>query len=1095
MASSSMMNFMGSRDPSVIPAGVHSSSFLGSMSNPMANAIGSSSTWDIMSMRKPYNVSSYEWSQQINRELGYRATGIGTDMAFGLANLGIAGAAFKPIENRVLRGADRLSPRLGAAMRSTPGRIATGIGVYGAMSMALDPITESLSEKADEYQQDYASIRRMSTRFGPEFNLRQSRQAAKGLTNIAYNEIMQSGFNDTKLGMDGIRAVTMQGLQMNMFQGQTPEELVKQVEKATKVVKFLTGILGSKDVTETMETVGQLKSMGVNVFKDTNYVMKLGAAAYAKGTTMGVQPSQLLQTAIQTSAGVYGQFGLPSFGGVMPMMNNMSALHELEKSRFLSAGEIAAGGGHQGIARAYSGTMAQMMSNPQVGGVVLAAGMDKFGNFRQDLFNRAMKGNGMDLVNQGASSLLGGGPMAMFRYQANRTKMYEQMMKDGKGEEAMERAMGNYMDMMPFADQGGYEDKVAFYASMYKQMTGSTNDAEAKLFALKKMNPKLNNSSAEKQAMRNSAWNKHTMEHGRFSDFRRNMEDIAKIPDRVDNWTRRNIVHPVVDFISDGIGETDKAPGYATMNASEIGPYAMSNISAMMQSIPENQRKPDARTLTVDQIRGIEQEERKHGENSSKKSPFTIFSLFNPDSWRYEPNNDDTKLGASIYHEADRSYYDFMMNGNRESYAKKMSRGDYQGYTNGKDMNDFEKGYMDFADKHKGEFKSKSGLYYMLEQNKDKVQSASDEFIAKNGGKSFDSGSLSGGNYLVDKKIAQANLARGTYKDQAKQMGISQSAAMRLDLQSKYGKDFASKYDDLEMQLAGTSQEKNMIEMGAALELAKKGDEAKKAYDQSQVSIGDMNQAAKYFDDKGLDMKQLARAIGHTKDSGDVEKNLNVLADMVFDGKGKGKHEFAGSEFDFLYEKNANGELSQLRKGNESKEEFIARLKKAQMGVAENSYAKNISDIEGMNESTSRELTRSLMGGDFKAAQDILNRDKTAKGAHNDLLKEMVGKANTDLSRMSKEDLQSWLEDRLGADASQFQGKDNADTIKNAIAYATANAGDTEAGQKDQMDKEKLSTYADGNALRVRIDNSTRIPDVRALWDDAKAWVRGDSKR
>ena len=105
MASNSIMNFMSNRDPSVVPAGVHTSSFLGSMSNPMANAIGGSSTWDLLSMRKPFNVSSYEWSQQLNRELGYRATGIGTDMAFGMANLGIAGAAFKPIENRVLRGA------------------------------------------------------------------------------------------------------------------------------------------------------------------------------------------------------------------------------------------------------------------------------------------------------------------------------------------------------------------------------------------------------------------------------------------------------------------------------------------------------------------------------------------------------------------------------------------------------------------------------------------------------------------------------------------------------------------------------------------------------------------------------------------------------------------------------------------------------------------------------------------------------------------------------------------------------------------------------------------------------------------------------
>ena len=35
---------------------------------------------------------------------------------------------------------------------------------------------------------------------------------------------------DTRLGSDGYRNVLMQGLQMNMFQGRKPEELVKQME-------------------------------------------------------------------------------------------------------------------------------------------------------------------------------------------------------------------------------------------------------------------------------------------------------------------------------------------------------------------------------------------------------------------------------------------------------------------------------------------------------------------------------------------------------------------------------------------------------------------------------------------------------------------------------------------------------------------------------------------------------------------------------------------------------------------------------------------------------------------------------------------------
>ena len=1078
MATSSIGGFMGRRDPSMIPAGVHPSSFLGSMSSPMAQAIGGASTLDLMTMRKPFNVSPYEWAQQSERELGYRGMGFGTDMAIGVAGLGVAAAAYRPIENRVFRAADRMGPRVGGAFRSMPGRLATGFGVMAGVDMALSPITGAMGEAADGYIQDVSAFRRMSPRFSSEFSLQQSQQEAKGIRGLAYNELMHSGFNDSKLGLDGYRAVAMQGMQMNLFQGNSPDELVSQVEKAAKVVKFLTGVMGNKDVTETMATLGQLKTMGVNGVKDMDYIMKLGKDAFAKGRSMGVQPGQLLNQSIQAASGIYGQYGLPSFGGVAPMMQNISLVHALEKSRFFSAGEIAAGGGHQGIARSYAGSMASMMANPQIGGVMLAAGMTPGGHFNQGMFNQAMQGNGMGLVNSGAMNLLGGGPFAMMKYRMNSTRMQEEMMKNGGGERMMEMAMKKYMDMMPLAGQGSYEDKQAFYATQFMQMTGNNDPMAAKLFAMKAMNPNFTNTSGEANAIRGANNARFRSNHSPLAPYRRAAEGIARIPGMI-KYGIDKAVQPVADWFGIQLdGEGDSVNG--GLNAGDLGPYAGRNMAALRASMPDKFIGRDPKSLTRGEIAGLESEDRIHGTEAESDNFFgrTIYENARKGYEALTTNGEDYSRGQAMHHAADKWYYKYG-EGAKGTYAEALNRGDYKEFYNkidgDKGAEGFEKDFKEFTSKN-SDYMSKAGLKFLTAKRKDAILSAASGYQNKVG----DDGTLGGVSYAADKAAMQRNLGEGKYKAAAKAAGMSEFEYAHAQINQKW-KGNSEYENDVESKLGIAGKiGKDTLDLSVLLDKSINKEGFEKGSQDASVEISEQKDAYDKVKGYGVDVGQLSKGISDAKDPQKMLEDIDNIAKAMSEGKGNSNLVIQSESLKFMNQELADGKYADAK--GKDPAELAKQLKQAAMRKYSEGIADSMANVEGISKETSMSVSDEITKGNYSGAYDALAADNKGRGDHNAMMKEVLQYGKGGFDGKSAEDVKKFIFDKTGKDLSDVQG--SAKEVYDVGLSRAMQADQTEAGQKDMADKEKMSYYADGNAIRVKMESP--IDKIREFWNDNK---------
>ena len=1078
MSASSIGGFMGRRDPSMIPAGVHPSSFLGSMSTPMSQAIGGSSTLDLMTMRKPFNVSPYEWAQQSERELGYRGMGFGTDMAIGVAGLGVAAAAYRPIENRIFRAADRMGPRVGGAFRSMPGRLATGFGVMAGVDMALSPITGAMGEAADSYIQDVSAFRRMSPRFSNEFSLQQSQQAAKGVRHLAYNELMNSGFNDTKLGLEGYRAVAMQGMQMNLFQGNSPDELVSQVEKAAKVVKFLTGIMGNKDVTETMATLGQLKSMGVNGIKDVDYVMKLGKDAFAKGRAMGVQPGQLLNQSIQAASGIYGQYGLPSFGGVAPMMQNISLVHALEKSRFFSAGEIAAGGGHQGIARSYAGSMASMMANPQIGGVMLAAGMSPGGHFNQDMFNQAMKGNGMSLVNSGAMNLLGGGPFAMMKFRMNSTRMQEEMMKNGGGERAMEMAMKKYMDMMPLAGQGSYDDQQAFYATQFMQMTGNNDPMAAKLFAMKAMNPNFTNTSGEQNAIKGANAARFRSNHSVLAPYRRAAEGVARIPGMI-KYGIDKAVQPVADWFGVQL-DAEGSSLNGGLNAGDLGPYAARNMEVLRSTMPGKFTERDPRMMTRGEIAGLESEDRVHGVEAESDNFWgrTPYENMKKAYGYFTSNSDDYNRGQQIHHAADKWYYNYGENV-KGTYAEELNKGGYKEYYNKLDGSNgaegFEKDFKEFASKN-SDYQGKAGLNYLTSLRKDEIQANTRNY--KN--RVTDDGTLAGTNYSADRATMQINLSKGMYKDAAKAAGMSQLEYGHAQLNQKWKGN--SEYEsDVSSQFGLMKDGGDIARKAVLMDKSLNAAGFAKGSQDASIDISAQQESYDKLSKAGIDPNQLARGISDAKDPGALSKDIKNIAEAISQGKGNTSLVIETDSLKYLGQDLADGKFDSLK--GTPPEEIEKMIKQGALRQYTKAGADNLSNVEGISQETSLKVLDEVAKGNYSGAYDALSADNKGRGDHNALMKKTLNYMKGDLKGKSAEEVKKFYTETWGEniDFSKIDGANGEDVAKQAFSMVATNAEGTDAGAKDVADKEKVSYYADGNAIRVKMDSP--IDKIREYWN------------
>lgn len=554
----------------------------GALSGPMSANLANTSTWGIMTGDKPYNVSGMEWGWNRHNELNHRSTQFGLDASLQTASLGISTGAGSLA---TLAARSRYAPaalrnfamgRLGGALIGGAGMVAAG--------MVLDPIVGAYSDAANVYGRDIAGIRRMSTRFGNEFTNQQAGVVAKGIGNYGYREIMNTTDFDTRLGSDGYRNVLMQGLQMNMFQGRKPEELVKQMENAASVVKFLTGILGSKDVQETMQQVGNLKNMGINMLQNPSYAMQMGASTYKYSQMMGVNGAQLLQQASHFGSNAYGQYGMPGFGGIIPAMQNMALAHELEKRRMLSTAEIAAAGGHSALAGQGVQLTAAMMNNGSIGKMMLAAGWAGGGNFNFNKFNSAVGQGYFPAMHQALASI-SGDPSKYAEFMMNQENLYASASAQGGLDGNVKKMLFAALDKM----HGMQDENSAAY--MIKQIGQSMGvnvpTALAKQWSMERSRPNT-------FAAMNAEANRH-LDRGmyyenaqRYSRFR-GLGEIGEAYNKVKGGAYHLLVEKPAQEMRDWwsenvIGESDRMSGMMTYGSHSFTAGTVENLRKVLNS-------------------------------------------------------------------------------------------------------------------------------------------------------------------------------------------------------------------------------------------------------------------------------------------------------------------------------------------------------------------------------------------------------------------------------------------------------------------------------------------------------------------------------
>lgn len=565
----------------------------GGMSGPMASSLANTSMTNLMFGQRPFNVSGMEYGWQRQNELNHRYSQFGVDATTHMTGLGLSSlGGYAATRFAASRGG-----AVGRMASSGFGKAAIGMGGMLGASMLVDPIMGSISNGANEYGRDISAIRRMSTRFGNEFTNQQSAIAARGIRDYAMRELRGSTDFDTKLGVTGTRNVMMQGMQQNLFQGKSPEELVKQMETAASMVKLLTGVLGSKDVNEAMKQIGQLKGMGINIVNNAQFGVNLAHSTFKYSQQMGVPGAQLLQQAAAYGQQAYGAYGMPSFGGILPAMQNMAYSHELEKRRMISTAELAAAGGHSAMAGKSVQLGAAMMNNGNLGKMFLASGWQGGGNFSAEQMNASLNSPGGYFGMMGAAmGKIAGDPKAYASFMMNQENLYASASSQGGLDGNVKKALFAALDKMPGMDD---ENSSAMMIKQIGQSMGvDVPTAVAKQWAMERSRPntfKAFEAEANRHADRGLYFDAKQRYH-RFRPFGAAGENIAKIPTLLDDKLTR-VGYGLKDAWNSILGEPDEGPGVPNIGASEFN----SNTIASLHSSLNRRNSSGINTMSTDE--------------------------------------------------------------------------------------------------------------------------------------------------------------------------------------------------------------------------------------------------------------------------------------------------------------------------------------------------------------------------------------------------------------------------------------------------------------------------------------------------------------
>ena len=468
-----------------IPANAHGQAYFGSVSKAYAQFSGSNNYMGMLTANLPYNVSPLEFWKERQTEMALR-NGSGA-LAFGSTVLEELGA---------LAGGNFLGGKMAGAlgMNGTWARIGMGFPAGMAVSALLGAYFDPFVEAGQEHNRDVAAIKRMSARFSSPFNIRQAQTATRGIEQLAYNELWNTTTLDSRLNMSGFRDLTMMGLQGNMFHGTSPEELAKQVSAASHVVKFLTGVMGNKDVQETMQMVKQLKDMGINVFQSAGAAQTMGLNALKYGKIMGVDTGSLINAAANMSTAAFGQYGMPAFVGMNPAMRNLAFAQEAEKRGILSAAEVAAGGGIQSIGARMLNLQSNLLANTGVGGAMLFAGWDGGTGFDLNKFRAANRNGYFGMLGGALGNITSQGVGGIARALVNRNNILASAANTPGGiQELLKETVSGQIDVIKglAGDNASLDDQIAVAALLLTQQNPGMDMGTAKLVATDVLRPSI----------------------------------------------------------------------------------------------------------------------------------------------------------------------------------------------------------------------------------------------------------------------------------------------------------------------------------------------------------------------------------------------------------------------------------------------------------------------------------------------------------------------------------------------------------------------------------------------------------------------------
>lgn len=349
------------------------------------------------------------------------------------------------------------------------------------------------------YTDNTDMIRRMSGRFssGP-YSIYTSQRVAKGLQRLSYKEVLGTGTLDNRIGLSGFSDIAGLGLQQDIFHGNTPEELLKQVKEVSGVVKVMTGILGSKDVKEAMDAVVQLKNMGLNtsLTGSRQYVSQLGKQAYGYGVMNGMTSQEMFNAGMQIAQSGYGSNGIPGALGIQRGMSNLAYTAELQKRGLLTAADIAAGGGLVSIAARQLGLDTQLARNSGLGYASLFSGLTNGGAIDLNKANAISANNGVPgIISAGINNMFGGRGVSVntARAQVDLQNMLADSLKNNPNgfHELATNNLKNALGFLPMYKERSMTDKL-WLGSKYLMDNYGMDGASAKSYMSEILQPSIN---------------------------------------------------------------------------------------------------------------------------------------------------------------------------------------------------------------------------------------------------------------------------------------------------------------------------------------------------------------------------------------------------------------------------------------------------------------------------------------------------------------------------------------------------------------------------------------------------------------------------